>query len=330
MIAPRVDRALVLTAGFGTRLRPLTALRAKPAVPVAGQPLVRRILSWLAAQGLRQAVLNLHHLPATITAVVGDGSDLGLRVRYSWEQPLLGSAGGPRHALPLLEADRFWIVNGDTLTDVNLAAMADTHTRSGALVTMAVVPNPRPEHYGGVSVRDGWVTGLTPPGANRPAYHFIGVQIAEARVFADLSDGEPAQSVSGVYRAMLAARERVIGAFVCDAPFRDIGTPADYLRTSLDVARLESSAEQGFSPDNDTIPIGARSRVAPGARLVRTAVWDDVTIEDGVELTDCVVGDGARVPAGARLAKRVLVPAGRVEARPGAGRVGDLLVTPLD
>lgn len=314
-----VTRALVLTAGLGTRLWPLTVLRAKPAVPVAGQPLVRRILAWLAAQGLRDVVLNLHHRPETITAVVGDGSDLGLRVRYSWEQPLLGSAGGPRRALPLLGAERFCIVNGDTLTDVTLAAIADAHARSGALVTMGLVPNPRPDKYGGVIVRDGWVAGFTPPGASESTYHFIGVQFAEACVFADLPDGEPAQSVSGVYRALLAARERAIAAFVCDAPFHDIGTTADYLRTSLELARLDGS-----------LLIGVRNRIAPSARLVRTAVWDDVVIGEGVELSDCVVGDGVCVPAGTRLAKRVLVPAGRVEARPGAERIGDRLVTPLD
>src|SRR5690242_15134246 len=94
------DRAIVLSAGLGTRLRPLTLVRAKPAIPVAGEPLIRRILSWLARQGVAEAVVNLHYLPSTLTSIVGDGADLGLRVRYSWEQPIvLGSAGGVRHAL---------------------------------------------------------------------------------------------------------------------------------------------------------------------------------------------------------------------------------------
>ena len=95
-------RALVLTAGLGTRLQPLTYLRAKAAVPVNGETLARRAVRWLVSQGVADLVLNLHHRPETITASVGDGSDMSARVRYSWEQPLLGSAGGPRHALPLL------------------------------------------------------------------------------------------------------------------------------------------------------------------------------------------------------------------------------------
>ena len=88
--------ALVLTAGLATRLRPLSLVRAKAALPVAGEALARRVLRWLAGAGVTDAVLNLHHLPHTLTAIVGDGSDLDLRVRYSWEMPVLGSAGGPR------------------------------------------------------------------------------------------------------------------------------------------------------------------------------------------------------------------------------------------
>src|SRR5512142_2155797 len=103
---PACPPALVLAAGFGTRLRPLSLVRAKPAMPVAGEALIRRILRALVQAGVRRAVVNLHHLPETICAALGDGSDLGVQVRYSWENPILGSAGGPRRALPLLDADR--------------------------------------------------------------------------------------------------------------------------------------------------------------------------------------------------------------------------------
>src|SRR5882672_752317 len=127
--------ALVLTAGFGTRLLPLSLVRAKPAVPIAGQPLVGRIIRWLAGQDVRHLVLNLHHLPETITSQVGDGAEFGTTVRYSWEDPILGSAGGPRKALPLLPGDNFFIINGDTLTEVDLDALAKSHRESGALVT---------------------------------------------------------------------------------------------------------------------------------------------------------------------------------------------------
>src|SRR5436190_13329953 len=99
-------RALVLAAGLGSRLRPLTQARAKAAAPVDGEPLARRAIRWLVGHGVRDLVVNLHHKPESIAAAVGDGSDLGALVRYSWESPILGSAGGPRHALPLLLGGR--------------------------------------------------------------------------------------------------------------------------------------------------------------------------------------------------------------------------------
>src|SRR5947208_11630973 len=121
-------KALVLAAGLGTRLQPLTRARAKAAAPVDGEALARRTIRWLVSHGIRDLVLNLHHKPESIGAAVGDGTDLGARVRYSWESPVLGSAGGPRHALPLLldppspqggaTDDTFVLVNGDTLSDV--------------------------------------------------------------------------------------------------------------------------------------------------------------------------------------------------------------------
>ena len=94
--------ALVLTAGLATRLRPLSFVRAKAALPVAGTPLIHRILRSLSSAGVQDVVLNLHHLPHTLTSLLGDGSALGMRIRYSWEVPVLGSAGGPKRAIPLL------------------------------------------------------------------------------------------------------------------------------------------------------------------------------------------------------------------------------------
>src|SRR4029077_11403812 len=116
--------AMILAAGLGTRLRPLTDVRAKPAIPVAGEPMVRRIVHGLARYGVRDVVLNLHHLPETLSRVLGDGSDLAARLRYSWEsQTFLGAAGRPRLALPIVRAHSFFLVNGDVLTDVDFAAL---------------------------------------------------------------------------------------------------------------------------------------------------------------------------------------------------------------
>jgi mannose-1-phosphate guanylyltransferase len=312
--------ALLLTAGLGTRLRPLTYVRAKPAVPVNGEALVRRILNWLTGHGVREVVLNLHHRPESVAAVVGDGSDLGVRVRYSWEQPVLGSAGGPRHALPLLTdagREHFLIVNGDTLSTVDISAMLRAHGSSGAQVTMALIPNPRPDKYGGVRLSDGgYVTGFTRAGTREESFHFVGVQVAEARAFAALDDGIPAESVNMLYPRLLAADTRNVAGFVSDASFCDIGTPRDYLETCSALAELEG----------DRLIDGRRVSVSPSAEVIRTALWDDVSIGPDVRLADCIVCDGVRVPAGARFARSAIVRADGIVPAPGERIEGDLLI----
>ena len=230
-----ITHALVLAAGLGTRLRPLTLTRAKPAMPIGGEPLVRRIIRWLAHEHVNDVVVNLHYLPQTITAVVGDGSDLGVRVRYSWEQPrILGSAGGPRRAVPIIGSPSFFIVNGDTLTDVALAPMAEAHESSGALVTFALIPNREPDRYGGAQLaNNGSIVGFAARGASAiGSYHVIGVQAVQAEAFARLIDGEPANSVwGGLYEQLIAEKPGSIRGYVCDARFWDIGTPEDYAAT---------------------------------------------------------------------------------------------------
>ena len=229
-----IAHGLVLAAGLGTRLRPLTLTVAKPAIPVGGKPLIRRILEWLAREGVTNAVLNLHYLPETIAAVVGDGSDLGVHVRYSWEQPaVLGSAGGPRHALPIIGATTFYVINGDTLTDMALRPLADAHAATRAMVTMALVPNREPDRYGGVRMaEDGQVSGFVSRGAQAAgSYHFIGVQVAHADVFAGLKDGEAINTTHGVYDTLIASKPGSIRGYLCNAAFWDIGTPEDLRKT---------------------------------------------------------------------------------------------------
>jgi NDP-sugar pyrophosphorylase family protein len=327
--------ALVLTAGLGTRLRPLTFARAKAAVPVNGDTLARRAIRYLVGQDVTDIVLNLHHLPATVTASVGDGSDLGANVRYSWENPVLGSAGGPRHALPLLTGSAdgglrtnresrttrdprpatraFFIINGDTFTNVDLNAILARHDSSGALVTMALIPNPRPDKYGGVLVSDaGYVTGFHRAGPGNASFHFIGVQVAQSRAFERLDDGVPAESVNVLYPQLIAEDPRSIAAFVCDAAFHDIGTPADYLATSLELADIEGDRM-----------ISRTACVNPAARVTRTAIWDDARIGRGAALTECIVCDRVTVPEGRSYTRVAII------RRPD-GSDDDLIVEAID
>ena len=303
---------LVLTAGLGTRLDPLTRLLAKPAVPMAGRTLIERVLDWLRHEGITNVVLNLHHRPETITSVVGDGTHLGLRVRYSWEDPLLGSAGGPRRALPLLDADPFLIVNGDTLCEVDLAPMVTAHVQRGAAVTLAVIPNPARERYNGIVLDDDdRVTGFVPKGHTDSTWHFVGVQVVNAGVFAALPDGVPAETIAGLYGELLTTQFGAIQGWRVDQPFVDVGTPRDYWRAVLDMTQ--------------TIPGVADA----GARVTRSVVWPGARMAADVELDQCVVAGAVTLPRGFRARESVLVPAALVRPGEAAQVIGDVAVFPL-
>ncbi|HEX5215456.1 MAG TPA: sugar phosphate nucleotidyltransferase [Vicinamibacterales bacterium] len=288
--------ALVLTAGLGKRLDPITRLVAKPAVPLGDRTLIERVLAWLERQQVRDLVLNLHHRPETIAAVVGDGAHLGVRVRYSWEQPVLGSAGGPRRALPLLDADTFLVVNGDTLSNVDLAAMHAAHRRSGADVTMAVVPNPAPDHYNGIAIDDdGVVLGFVPKGEAHGTWHFIGIQIVSRRIFEPLADGVAAETVAALYRDIVRVSPGRIRALPVETTFIDVGTPRDYL----------AAAATFPAPPAD---------IDPGARVINSVIWPEARISAGADLDQCIVAGRVDIPDGFRATNCALIPASAVSA----------------
>ncbi|AMY11547.1 Glucose-1-phosphate adenylyltransferase [Luteitalea pratensis] len=309
--------ALVLTAGLGTRLRPLSDYRAKPAMPVGRDALACHILRRLADAGIREAVLNLHHLPHTITREVGDGSQCGLRVRYSWEQPrVLGSAGGPRHAMPLVDADTLLIVNGDTLCDLPIRALWDAHVASGALVTLGLMPHPQPGRYGGVVIdapdaapdtryrgpdsrlptpdsrllSAGAVTAFVPRTSAVPSVHFPGIQIVHRSVLAALPDGVLSESVLEVYPLLMKTEPGAVRGAVFDAHFDDVGTVEDYRRTC-----------RALAGDADGNVIDPLATVAADARLRGCIVWPGARVPSGAVLDDVVVTGHAPLAAGTRL-----------------------------
>lgn len=310
--------AVVLTAGLGTRLDPLTRLVAKPAVPLGATTLIEHVLDWLRAQHVTNLVLNLHHRPDTITAVVGDGAHLGLHVRYSWERRILGSAGGPKLAASLLASDRMLIVNGDTLCRIDLAAMIACHERTGAEVTLAIVPNPSPGHYNGI-VRDDddRLLAIVPKArATADTWHFVGVQIVNTSIFRALADHVPAETTGGLFPEMMAERPGSVRGWRVDAPFLDVGTPRDYLRAALE--EIKASAWRAEAPP-------ARRR--PGH--TDSIIWPDARVASDVVLEECIAAGPVVLPSGFRAKRSVLVPASVLRPDERVPTIGDVAVFPL-
>src|SRR5690606_1453895 len=154
-------KAMILAAGFGTRLFPLTIDRTKPAIPFLGKPLVGYVAQYLATFGFDDIVVNLHHEPDSVRRALGDGLDYGVSIRYSVEEPsILGTAGALDHAREMLDGDTFLVVNGKIITDIDLKKAIESHRESGAIATMVLLPNRSFERFTVVETEAGRITGF--------------------------------------------------------------------------------------------------------------------------------------------------------------------------
>jgi len=212
-----IRRAMVLAAGFGTRLAPLTHTTPKPLLPVAGRPFLEHILGMLRQGGVREVVINLHHLGDRIEAHVGDGARFGLAVRYSREATILDTGGGIKHAEPLLGGEPFFVVNGDSLLEVSLHELADFHQRRGGIATMALRADPDAARYGLVEIdadaRVRRIVGLPagPPAAALHGFMFPGLHVLDPAVFAHMAPGGVFSITRITYPAMIARGLPIFG-----------------------------------------------------------------------------------------------------------------------
>ncbi len=205
-------RAMVLAAGLGTRMRPLTNRIPKALVPVAGRPLIEYGLRFLKSQGIEEIIINLHHLGGRLRDTLGTGRVYGVRLTYSPEDRLLDTGGGLKHAQAFLEGDTFVVLNGDTILDLDLGEVLAIHRRARAVATLAVRPNPDEKRYGVVEIDStGRVCRLrgqpAQPEPVQPLYPmmYTGLQILDPRVFDFMPEIRPFSTTRELYPRMLGA-----------------------------------------------------------------------------------------------------------------------------
>jgi NDP-sugar pyrophosphorylase family protein len=221
---------MILSAGLGTRMRPLTLATPKPLVEVGGRALIDFALATLAAAGIRDVVINLHHLGAQIRSRLGDGRDRGLRIEYSVEEILQGSGGGIRDARALLGSGTFVTLNADTLIGIDLRPFLRQHRERQAAATLILRKDPEMDRFGTIGIgADGRVRRFLThmaPGATEGGepYMFTGVQILEPRVFDHMEASGPFSITESTYPRMLAAGEPLFGA-VFTGPWLTVGSP---------------------------------------------------------------------------------------------------------
>src|SRR5215207_6279152 len=303
-------KAMILAAGFGTRLFPLTIDRTKPAIPFLGKPLVGYVAEYVARYGFKDVIVNLHHQPDSVRHALGDGSEFGVHIDYTVEEPeILGTAGALDNARHLLEDEPFLIVNGKIISDIDIAGAVETHRKSNALATMVLIPNIKREKFTMVETKDGCVTGfgdMAKPLTEdeiRDTEHeivsplmFTGIHILDPRVFEYIPPGVYSDIVPHVYRPALAKGEK-IAAHIAEGNWYELSTIPRY----LDISLAMMNGSHTF--------VGAGSRISDEASVRDSVLWDGVSIEPGASLYRTIVADGVSVASGESFENAAIVRA---------------------
>ena len=339
---------MILAAGHATRLRPLSSRRAKAVVPFLNRPLLDHTLSWLARSGFRRVVINLHHAGDTVVRAYGRKA-FGMRIEYSPEPVLLGTAGGPRRALDLLD-ETVLLVNGDVVALMSLGPLLQHHRESGALATLALYGGEAGEAYPQVTASASGRL-LAFPGDEVPAGEsaavkgvFTGLHLVEKAVLAQVPQDVPAGIVDPVYRGLLASGN-LLRAINLPGVWYEVGDPVRYIDCqlrALEIGDVPLSLDPrgrrhvaGYASEHaqlqsarprppyligagvrlrhgsrlEGVVLGDRTRVEAGCRLRRVVTWKDSWIARGADLHEVVVMQGVRVPAGT-VASQVAFTAG--------------------
>lgn len=301
-------KAMILAAGFGTRLFPLTIDRTKPAIPFLGKPLVGYVAEYIAKFEFKEVVVNLHHQPDSVINALGDGSQFGVKIHYTLEQPeILGTGGALANARHLLEDETFLIVNGKIITDIDISKAIETHKRSGAIATMVLKENPRCERFTVVDTDNGQVTGFgtfPDPAAYGPSdpapLMFTGIHIVEPTVFDYIENGVYSDIVQVFYREALAEGKH-IAAHVASGNWYELSTIPRYLDISLAMMQ------------KDTIHAGEGCTFGEGSDVQNSVLWDNVKVGKGVKLNRTIIADGVEIPDGSEFTNAAIVRAEMLE-----------------
>jgi len=326
-------QAVVLVGGEGTRLRPLTLETPKPMVPIMNMPFLERTLRRLKEAGIDDVILPAGYLPEAITSYFGDGSRLGMRLRYVIEETPLGTAGALKNVEEYITGP-FFVLNGDVLTSLDLRGMMADHQRTGGLATIHLIRVEDPSPFGAV-VHDaaGRIEAFIEkpkPGESPTNEVNAGTYLLEREVLDAIPAGRKVSIERETFPALIAAG-RPLYAYTTDDYWIDLGNPEAYLaahRHIFDNSMPLDLVPEVDGPGRDTIPasavrapifVGSGCRVAPdavvgpytvlgdnceigpGAVVADSLLWDGVTVGAGAHLDTVIVASRARIGAGARV-----------------------------
>jgi mannose-1-phosphate guanylyltransferase len=319
-------QALILVGGEGTRLRPLTSRVPKPVISLAGRPFMSYMLDWLRGHGVERVILSCGFLPDGVRAVLGDGSEWGVELTYVEEPSPLGTGGALKYAEQLLD-ERFFMLNGDVLTDIDLTAQMAQHEATGARGTLALYPVDDPLGYGLVRRREDHSVRefVEKPNAEEIDTHLInaGAYILERNVLEEMA---PSGSRISIERDLFPRLvDGGLYGYEASGYWMDIGTPQRYLQATWDILESEvdtavgeAIAEAGGVLCPESLPdgavhgpavIGPGCAISAGASVTgRTVLGAGVTVAAGATIDSSVVLDGATVGAFTRVNRSIIGP----------------------
>lgn len=305
------SRAMVLAAGLGMRMRPLTLHTPKPALPVLNRPLIGHLLDHLAAHGVTMVVINTHHMSDELEESVEASRPAVMTVHFSHEPGILGTAGGLRKAARHFEGEPLYLVNSDSLTEADLTLAAAAHEESGRKATMVVKTHDPASEYRpvGVAIDESPTARVIAIAGKRwgreDAAHrtFTGIHVLSPSVIDAIPPGTACDINADIYPWLLDEDRESVGAFLHGGWWFEAGSPARYLDLNLEMLERsgrDAVAGPGFQIDPGArltrSVAGARVRLARGAVVEECVLWNDVTVGEGVTLNRCVVTEGVEVP----------------------------------
>jgi len=297
-------KAMVLTAGLGTRLRPLTLERAKPAIPLLEKPLVLHLITKLVEENVTGFRLNLHHLPNTIETIFHSLPWGDLPVSFSYESKILGTAGGLKANESFFDDETFLMANGDIVMEFPLKEALAFHRQNEALATLILYPQSPPYSYYPIRIDEACLLrnfkNACPGGDVRPeTYVFTGIHILEPEIFSLIPPGIPWEITDQVYSTALNEGAKILG-FPVEGYWSDLGNPARYLGTQEELLIWTGSAPQGHvsagaavSPESAVgqfASIGDGCVVEAGARIENSILWENIRVRKNCSVRNCIIG----------------------------------------
>jgi NDP-sugar pyrophosphorylase family protein len=303
---------MVMAAGLGTRLRPLTDFLPKPMMPIANRPVLHHLLNLLHKHDVHEVGINLHSFPEMIQSYFGDGSDLGMKIHWSMEEELLGTAGGTKKLEDLWGGEAILVTSGDGLHDIDVTALLGHHKRTGALATLAVKPVKDPSAYGVVILdRDTRVRGFQEkprPDEARSNLANCGVYVIEPQLLERIPAAEPMDFGQDLWPMLVGANEPLY-AYTTMAYWNDVGDLDELRNSILDAVLGRVKVDLPGEEVSPGLWVSEGCRIDPSARIDAPVVLGrEVVVEAEAQIVgpaaigaDCHVGKKAAIRRAALL-----------------------------